>query len=49
MITHLSATVCACGYEIDADEERQYIDGEALCTACRLEPDMDTELHWKGV
>ncbi len=33
-----SATVCACGYEIGEDEEREYIDDEVLCSVCRIEP-----------
>lgn len=38
MITSASATVCACGYEISQDEDRQYIDGEAHCITCLPNP-----------
>ncbi len=38
MTPYFGATICACGYEISEDEERQYIDGEAHCTACVPEP-----------
>lgn len=41
------ATVCACGYEISEDEQREYIDGEAHCTACVPEPGYTTtSRHW---
>ncbi|MFI2616715.1 hypothetical protein [Streptomyces sp. NPDC018584] len=42
MTTYFSATVCACGYEISEDEKREYIDGEAHCTACIPDPGYTT-------
>ncbi|MFE9412374.1 hypothetical protein ACFYN0_26800 [Streptomyces sp. NPDC006704] len=42
MTAFSGATVCPCGYEISEDEEREYIDGEARCTACAPHPGYTT-------